>query len=151
MFQYLASSLAIVFMSWIVGIIAHALLRKTSIYCVMSRLQYAPSPRLYKLLGLPYFKWLVIHTPVKLFNQNLKISSRKDLQRIYSLMTSAELSHLLGFIFVVFMAIYKGITLNFRYGLVLMILNILLNLYPALLQQYNKQRIIKILNYQVKT
>lgn len=133
-------------MSWIVGIVVHHLLRKTPLYTPLTRLQYAPSPHFYQWLGLHYFKWLITHTPFKWFNQNIHLPGKNGLQRVYASMTSAEISHLLAFAFVTLVAFYKTLTVDLPYGLTLMLLNIPLNLYPALLQQYHKQRIRRLLS-----
>ncbi len=66
-------------------------------------------------------------------------------------MTIAEISHLIGFIFVTVIALYKSISYNYLFGLTIMIVNILMNLYPSLLQQENKRRIDRLINRQVKT
>jgi len=52
---------------------------------------------------------------------------------------------------VTFVAIYKSISNNYLFGLTIMIVNILMNLYPSLLQQENKRRIDKLIKRQVKT
>lgn len=61
-------------------------------------------------------------------------------------MTLAEISHLIGFLFVSSFAIYKSFSVSLAFGLAIMIPNILMNLYPSLLQQENKRRIDKLIN-----
>jgi hypothetical protein len=69
-----------------------------------------------------------------------------DLTEIRREMTLSEISHLIGFVFVVIVAIHKSITTGIIFGLTMMVPNILMNLYPSLLEQENKRRIDKILN-----
>ena len=66
-------------------------------------------------------------------------------------MTLAEISHLIGFVFVTFFAVYKSLTNNLLFGLIIMAVNTLMNLYPSLLQQENKRRIDKLIKRQIKT
>ncbi|MGO3707803.1 MAG: hypothetical protein ACTJGA_08185, partial [Mesonia hippocampi] len=85
------------------------------------------------------------------FNQKIKLKNKKtELTEIRKEMTIAEISHLIGFVFVTFFAVYKSITHDFLFGLIIMIANILMNLYPSLLQQENKRRIDKLINRQIK-
>ena len=60
-------------------------------------------------------------------------------------MTFSEISHLIGFIFVTFVAIYYGIMVSLVFGIVMIIPNVLLNLYPSLMQQENKRRIDRLI------
>jgi uncharacterized membrane protein len=60
-------------------------------------------------------------------------------------MTLSEISHLIAFIFVTIIAIYKSITTGIIFGITIMIANTFMNLYPSLLQQENKRRIDKLL------
>lgn len=82
----------------------------------------------------------------QIFNQKIKLENQKiDLTEIRREMTIAEISHLIGFVFVTFFASYKSITENYSFGQVIMIVNVLMNLYPSLLQQKNKRRIDKLI------
>lgn len=56
-------------------------------------------------------------------------------------MTISEIDHLIGFVFVTIFALVKFYYLDFLFGLTIMMVNILMNLYPSLLQQQNKRRI----------
>jgi len=99
-----------------------------------------------KIIGLGYFKWIVKNTFFKFFNQKIKLKNKKtELSEIRKEMTIAEISHLIGFIFVTVIALYKSVSINYLFGLTIMIVNILMNLYPSLLQQENKRRIDKLI------
>ena len=74
----------------------------------------------------------------------------REIQNLINEMTIAEISHLIGFLFVTFFAVYKTITHDFLFGLIIMIVNIFMNLYPTLLQQENKRRIDPIIKRQKK-
>jgi hypothetical protein len=63
-------------------------------------------------------------------------------------MTLSEISHLIGFIFVMLVAIYQSFAVNILFGVIMMIPNVLMNLYPSLLQQENKRRIDRLIRRQ---
>ena len=135
------------FISWIVGMILNNLLMKTKYYQRFSHLNFIKSSAINKKIGMRSFKWIVKNTFFKFFNQKLKVENRQvDLTMIRNEMTLSEISHLIGFIFVIPFAIYKSFTVGILFGFTVMIPNILMNLYPSLLQQENKRQIDKILN-----
>ena len=149
MIKYLTFGVSISFISWIVGMIINSLLVKTEYYNRISNLNFISNDKINKSIGIEYFKWIVKNSFFKYFNQKIKFHNKKtELTEVRKEMTIAEISHLIGFIFVTFFAIYKGITNNFLFGLIIMSVNILMNLYPSLLQQKNKRRIDKLINRQ---
>ncbi|MBX7227917.1 MAG: hypothetical protein K1X55_17925, partial [Chitinophagales bacterium] len=68
-----------------------------------------------------------------------------ELADIRKEMTLSEISHLIGVVFVTFFAAYKGFSKCFLFGFFVMLVNVLMNLYPSLLQQENKRRIDKLM------
>lgn len=146
MIKYLTFGVSISFISWIVGIIMNSVLIKTKYYKKISNLNFVTSKTLNNNFGIEYFKWVVKNTFFKFFNQKIKLKGNKaKLSEIRKEMTIAEIGHLIGFIFVAFFAIYKSFSHNILFGLIIMIVNVLMNLYPALLQQENKRRIDKLI------
>ncbi|MGS2765278.1 glycosyl-4,4'-diaponeurosporenoate acyltransferase CrtO family protein [Sinomicrobium sp. M5D2P9] len=122
---------------------------KTESYKKWSNLNFITSKTLNKSIGIEYFKWIVKNTFFKFFNQKIKLKNKKtELSEIRKEMTIAEISHLIGFIFVSVIALYKSISHNYLFGLTIMMVNILMNLYPVLLQQENKRRIDKLIKGQ---
>ncbi len=139
---YLTFAIAISFISWMVGIIINGFLVKTEFYKKISSLNFITNKTLNKIIGIDLFNWIIINTPLKLFNVKISGKDKKmELNEIRNEMTIAEIGHLIGFIFVTFFAIYKSNKENYWFGLVIMIVNVLMNLYPSLLQQRNKRRI----------
>lgn len=129
--------------------IVNGLLKNTSYYEQVTDLNFIQSEHLVKMLGLGLFKWIVKNTFFKYFNQKLTLKNKIELSELSELrkeMTYSELSHLIGCAFVTVFAAYKGITIDYVFGLTIMLCNILLNLYPALLQQKNKRRINRLLS-----
>jgi hypothetical protein len=123
---------------------------KTDYYKKLSNLNFIENKGLNKAIGLNYFKWTVKHTFFKFFNQKLKVDSKSaDLGQLRNEMIYSEISHLIGFAFVSVFAIFKSFEVGIIFGLAMMVPNILMNLYPSLLQQENKRRINRIL--KIKT
>ena len=112
------------------------------------KLNFLKSDKLNKLIGVNIFKWIVKNTFFKFFNQKLKLEGRiekTDLNKLRDEMTISEIDHVIGFAFVTIFALVKLFSLNFFFGLTIMMVNILMNLYPSLLQQENKRRIDKLI------
>ncbi len=146
--QYLSFSISITIISWIVGMVLNALIKNKSYYVNLSNLNFIRSEALTKRMGLGIFKWIVKNTFFKYFNQKLKLKNKIEISELNELrkeMTISEISHLIGFGFVTIFALVKLINGNYIFGLIIMIVNILLNLYPSLLQQENKRRIDRMI------
>jgi len=158
MIKYLTFSLSIAFISWIVGMLITALLSKTNLYNNrLSRLNFIPDEKFNELIGLSLFKWIIMNSFFKYFNPKLSIRKQivvGELQAYRSEMTKAELGHNFAFLFMtvfVLMKVFQGLHI---FVLVMLVVNILMNLYPSLLQQQNKRRIdryLRAINQRTKT
>ncbi|MCX2745447.1 hypothetical protein OO013_16325 [Mangrovivirga sp. M17] len=152
MIKYFTFGISISFISWIVGMIFNNILMKTEYYEKISNLNFIKNRKLNKTIGINQFKWIVKNTFFKFFNQKIKLENKNtDLIEIRKEMTIAEISHLIGFVFVTIIAIYMSVTKNYLYGPSIMIVNIIMNLYPSLLQQENKRRLDILIKRQAKT
>ena len=141
--------LSISIVSWMVGMIGNGILVKTQYYPKLSHLNFIPSRSMNKAIGIEQFKWIVKNTFFSFFNQSIKVESKNtDLSAIRHQMTLAEISHLIGFLFVAAFALYQSFNISLVFGLTMMIPNVFLNLYPSLLQQENKRRIDLLLKRQ---
>lgn len=145
--KYLTFSLSIAFISWIVGMIITALIPRTKFSIArISHLNFIKNERINDILGLNQFKWIILHTFFKFFNPKLSMKKKimaGQLDEYRAEMTIAELNHLFAFAFMmifVLINVFKGLYLL---ALVILVVNILMNLYPSLLQQQNKRRIDK--------
>lgn len=146
--QYISFSLSITIISWLVGIAFNTPLRKTKYYEKLSKLNLIESQSIQKALQLTWFKWVVKNTFFKYFNPKLKLGSKAEIGELKKLreeMTFAELNHLVGFCFVSMFVLVKLVDGLFLLAVIMMIVNVLLNLYPSLLQQQNKKRIDRFL------
>lgn len=148
--KYLSFSISIAFISWIVGMLINAFIRKTDFYQNhLNHLNFIKSEKLNKIIGLTVFKWMVKNTFFKFFNQKLKLKGKIDkagLIKLRAEMTTSETDHLIAFIFVTCFAIVAFYNFKFKSGGIIMFVNILMNLYPSLLQQENKRRIDQFIN-----
>ncbi|MBL0012577.1 MAG: hypothetical protein IPP30_02120 [Flavobacterium sp.] len=149
-YKYISFSIAITFISFLVGMAVNSLLKKTKFYDnELSNLNFVKSEKLNQWLGVDLVKWMVKNTPFKYLNQKLKLNNtieKADLHQLRQEMTSSEIDHLIGFVFVTIFALLKVYKSEWLFALTIMIVNILMNLHPSLLQQQNKRRIDKILS-----
>ena len=148
--KYLTFSISIVFISFIVGMIMTALIRNTKFYKTrLSNLNLIKSDLANQIIGVGIVKWIVKNTLFKFFNPNLKFDRKmriSDIKKIRDDMTKSEIDHLFAFLFVsifMFLAIYNQKYLS---AFIILIINILMNLNPSLLQQQNKRRIDRLLS-----
>ncbi len=141
-------SISITFISWIVGMIINALLKKTASYNQeLVNFNFIKSEKLNKAIGIGVIKWIVKNTFFKFFNPKLKFDRNVNLTELKTIrneMTKSEIEHLIAFVFASVFAIIKFYNHNYLFCLIIMIVNILMNLYPSLLQQQNKRRIDKL-------
>lgn len=152
MLNYFLYSISITFSSWIIGMLFYAPIRYKDFHKhSLENFNFLPSKPLNTFIGLDVFKWIVRNTFFKFFNPklNLRLKRRielKDLRNLRLEMISAEISHLIAFVLVCIAAVVVGLVYSWQFGVVLMLVNIVLNLYPALLQQQNKRRIDRFIN-----
>jgi hypothetical protein len=150
MIKYLEFSLSIAFISWIAGMLVTALLSKTALYhSRLSNLNFIANEKINILIGLKPFRWIIMHSFFKYFNP--KLSMRKhiavsELGEYRSEMTKAELNHLFAFLFMAVFVLIKLADGLYMFALVMLLINIVMNLYPSLLQQQNKRRIDRYLS-----
>lgn len=140
--QYFVFAVSISIISWIVGIIVNTIIKNRPWYENLSHIQLIKNERVYKWIGIDAVKWIVKNTPFKYFNPGLRVQGKvTDLKALRREMTYADIGHLVGFVFVTIVAVVKAINVSLLFGLIIMIVNVLMNLYPSLLQQQNKKRI----------
>jgi len=146
--HYITFSVAITFISWIVGLFLGGILRKTELFKNLSNFNFIKSEALNNSIGIGIFKWIVKNTFFKYFNSNIKFKNKfsiTDLHELRKEMTYSEINHLIGFCFVAVFTLAELIKGNVLFALIYTIVNILMNLYPSLLQQENKRRIDRLI------
>lgn len=130
-----------------------ALARKANFYNrQLSNLNFIRSEIFNKIIGIGILKWIVKYTFFKFFNQKLQIKGKitiSDLKNLRTEMTKSEVDHLFAFVFVMIFVIVKIMKNEYLFALIILLVNVIMNLYPSLLQQQNKRRIDKlIINFQ---
>jgi len=137
-----------IFLSYIFGMFGTSFLKLIGVFSSFENHNYI-SDKLTKRLGVLKFGWLIRHSFMGKFNQNLKFKGKLNkgkLEELKDQMTLAENSHLVAFIFLQIMIVVLYILeIELWQFLVYFVLNIIFNLYLVFLQQYNKRRIDRII------
>lgn len=109
--------------------------------------------KIYEKFGINIFRKLLVLVGWEKLNKkaNPVKNSLDALIHLEYRTKQAELGHLIIFFIVLGFTVYVAIKYTFAKCLWLLFLNILLNLYPVLLQRYNRprlQRLIKVVKYK---
>ncbi len=143
------NSIAVMFLSFLCGIVGDAILKKHPGYGWLSTRYLFRNSRSYEVLGIRFFQSLMLKTPLGSFNRRLIVTADRSLQTLETVrreMATAEVSHWVGF--VVMFAVTIGVWFKGGGGFVIgsyVILNVFGNVYPAMLQQYNKRRLERLI------
>lgn len=98
------------------------------------------NPRIYNLLGVPRFRYLLTHTFFKYANQRIymKGRGRAYLKEIWDETRQSETSHIFtGFLTFLLIFIYL-IQSSWVNAFILLIFNFIFNIYPVLLQRHTR-------------
>lgn len=107
--------------------------------------------RVYELLGVRLFKWLVYRGPFRVFSPNMRLSRFSEgrdphtLRRLEHYTREGEASHVLVFVLVLPFAGYAALRGWLDAVVWLMAFNVILNIYPVILQRYHRNRLQKLL------
>jgi ABC-type bacteriocin/lantibiotic exporter with double-glycine peptidase domain len=142
--QVFNNAIAALFSSFLFGMLFDAMLRRLSIYEWLSTRYLFANAKTYERLGVLWFRKFLLATPLRYFNTNIRFTQSRDLSLLKTIrgyIAAAEVSHWIAFVMMsVWMAAawwYSGP----KVGVAFLVLNIVGNLYPCLLQQYNKRRL----------
>lgn len=143
--------IALIFLSYALGALINVLIVKKTWYKKLSNFNFV-GDRTSRLIGILICRKIITNTPLGKFNTKLHFKGKATLEKMQELrkeMTSAEIGHLIAFIFLMILClIYIIIQKDWIIIISLFVANIFLNFYLVLLQQFNKRRIdrfIKIL------
>jgi hypothetical protein len=105
--------------------------------------------KIYEHVGIDFFrKILVLIGWEKLNKKNNPIEKNTQaLNHFLHQTKKSELGHLLIFIIVMGMTVFVAITMGAKSALWLLLLNVVLNLYPVLLQRYNRPRLVRAIAF----
>ncbi|MGQ2982466.1 glycosyl-4,4'-diaponeurosporenoate acyltransferase CrtO family protein [Flavobacterium sp.] len=146
---YIFGSISIAFAFSVVGLLINNAIKHTGFYKRLSHFNFVTSEKANRYLGVLYFRQILVRSFWRHLNPALKLTQRPDRQKLRSLrneMTYAEISHLFAFLLVAAVAIASKVWHYREQGIsALIISNIVFHLYPALVQQYNKRRLDRII------
>ncbi len=146
--QILNYAIAFTFLSFIIGVFAELLLRKMPFYGWISARYLFADPKTYESLGVERFRKILLATPLRMFNDKIKLPKNRDLQLLKNVrkhIATAEVSHWVGFAVMLVLTVYAWSSYGPKIGVSLVFFNIVGNLYPCLLQQYNKRRLYELI------
>ncbi|XLZ71006.1 hypothetical protein ABT364_03310 [Massilia sp. SR12] len=146
--QVLNNPIAIMFLSFIVGVLADLVLRRLPFYGWMSARYLFADAKTYESLGVERYRKILLATPLRLFNNTIKLPKKRDLQLLKEIrqhIATAEVSHWVGFAVMMVLTIHAWNSYGPKIGLSFVFFNIIGNLYPCLLQQYNKKRLYQLI------
>ncbi|WP_146185904.1 hypothetical protein [Flavobacterium album] len=149
MLAYILGSISIAFSFAVIGLLINTAIRNMNFYIRLSNFNFITGEKANRYLGVLYFKHILVTSFWRHFNPVLKLTERPDKQKLQSLrneMTYAEISHLIAFLLVAVLAVLSKVLHYREQGFFpLLIANVAFHLYPALVQQYNKRRLDRIL------
>jgi hypothetical protein len=101
--------------------------------------------RIYDRVGLGAVRWVLRHTPLGWLNPNIKVrSGGSDMDRLLRDMNAVEGVHILAAGLSLAVAALYILTGQAIIGTWLVILTILFNVYPVMLQRWNRGRIVRL-------
>jgi hypothetical protein len=141
--------LSIIMISWFLGLLIVDRLIKISFFKSFHNLKFFGKEANYERIGILIFKWIVSKTIYNYSNKNIKISKWPAQDKLIELrveMTNSEVLHTIAFILVLLLGVPIILYHGYRSLVIpLILMNVVLNLYPALLQQYNKIKLDRII------
>lgn len=144
--SYIQLGISLSLGSWLIGLILNGICSKFPFYSRLSYFNFVPNKTTNKQIGIYGFKWIIEHSFFRYFNRKICIQAKNtNFNQLRKEMTYAEIGHLIAFVIVSAAAIYYSIQKSIVLGFIIMFFNVLLNLYPSLLQQENKRRLDKII------
>lgn len=146
---YLCASISIVFTTALFGLLINNTINSKDFYIRLTNMNFIRNEAINKYLGVKALKHLIVNTFWSKLNPSLQIPNtrnKEQLLKIRTEMTNAEISHLIGFLITLLLMLISYVT-SWHTGIILPLLisNIAFHLHPALLQQYNKRRLDKLL------
>lgn len=108
--------------------------------------------KIYDRAGVRAFRWVVFHSPLGWINANFHLrASRADCDRLLREMNSSEGVHWLTFVVSVMLAILYLRHHHAVYGYAMLLVRIPFDLYPIMLQRWNRGRVRRVLERPART
>jgi hypothetical protein len=144
----LGNPVAVLFLSFIFGMMGNSILRRLAIYETFRKRYLFSGSKPYERLGVLWYRKVLLATPLRLFNTNIRFTANRGFDSLESVMmhmTDAEVAHWVGFAAMLVLNVAACWYHGFAMALAYLILNIFGNLYPCLLQQYNRHRLTRVI------
>ena len=144
----LANPVAVMFFSFLFGMMGNTILRRMSIYERFSDRYLFSGSKPYERLGVLWYRKILLATPLRLFNPNIRFSTSRNLATLDSVMVhikTAEVVHWVGFAAMLVLNFTAWWYVGNEMALAYLSLNVFGNLYPCLLQQYNRRRLTRVI------
>jgi hypothetical protein len=107
---------------------------------------------IYDRAGIRAFRWVLFHSPLGWINGNFHLrASRADCDRLLREMNSSEGVHWLNCVVLVMLAISYLRHDHAVYGYVMLLVRIPFDLYPIMLQRWNRGRVWRVLKRPAHT
>ena len=139
---------AVMFLSFLFGMMGNTILRRMSIYERFSDRYLFSGSKPYERLGVLWYRKILLATPLRLFNPNIRFSTSRNLATLDSVMVhikTAEVVHWVGFAAMLVLNFTAWWYVGNEMALAYLSLNVFGNLYPCLLQQYNRRRLTRVI------
>ena len=134
--------------SYFIVIVFALLTRQPLLTLDPGRLRFARWERegkVYDRKDVRTFQWALLHTPLGWLNPNVRMpSGRADIDRVLREMTYAEGTHLIAFVVSIVIAALLTVKAHVAAGVWLALINIPMNLYPVMVQRWNRGRVLQV-------
>jgi hypothetical protein len=136
-------------MSWLISItiafVSSAIFFRVK-PALFSLARWEKQGKIYGRAGVRAFRWALLHSPLGWINPNFHLrGSRADCDRLLREMNSGEAVHWLTCIVSVMLAISCLLRGYALYGYVMLLVRIPFDLYPIMLQRWNRGRVSRVL------
>ena len=139
---------AVMFFSFLFGMMGNTILRRMSIYERFSDRYLFSGSKPYERLGVLWYRKILLATPLRFFKPNIRFSTSRNLATLDSVMVhikTAEVVHWVGFEAMLVLNFTAWWYVGNEMALAYLSLNVFGNLYPCLLQQYNRRRLTRVI------
>lgn len=146
--KFFDNPVAVMFLSFIVGMIGNTLLLRLAIYENFGNRYLFAGLKPYERLGVLWFRRILLATPLRSFNKHIRFSADRSLETLDSVrnvMIGAEVAHWVGFAAMLVLNVAVWWYRGFEMALAYLFFNVIGNLYPCLLQQYNRLRLNRVI------
>ena len=107
--------------------------------------------RIYDRAGIRIFRWVLFHSPLGWINPNYHLRARADCDRLLRETNSGEGVHWLTCVVSVMLSISYLLHDHAVYGYFMLLVRIPFDLYPIMLQRWNRGRVRRVLERPART